>query len=79
MLGNNFSRQHFEIVFHFLKKTRFDISCELSPMDGDNLHEISNPIQSFVFFFFFCFQGDNLHEMSNPIFCEKQKQIQNVV
>ena len=28
--------------FYFSQKTGFDISCKLSPMDGDNLHEMSN-------------------------------------
>ena len=29
---------------YFSHKTGFDISCKLSPMDGDNLHEMSNPV-----------------------------------
>ena len=28
----------------FSQETVYDISCKLSPMDGDNLHEMSNPV-----------------------------------
>ena len=30
-----FSRQHFEIFSYFYQKTRFGISCKLSPKEGD--------------------------------------------
>ena len=43
-----FSRRQIGDIFliSFFDKTGFDISCKLSPMvsDGDNLHEISNPV-----------------------------------
>ena len=33
-LGKNFSRKHTEIFFsYFSQKTRFDISCKLSPLE----------------------------------------------
>ena len=39
--GKTFSR-HCE--FFFPQQTGFDISCKLSPMDGDNLHEMSKSV-----------------------------------
>ena len=56
MLGKNFSRQHFEIVFLLFPENRL--------WQRDNLHEMSKPI------FWDFFQGDNLHEMPKPIFCK---------
>ena len=71
-----FSRQQIDNICFILPENRFDISCKLSPMAGDNLHEISNlafsnednlhAMSNPVFSF-----GDNLHEMPNPVCWEK--------
>ena len=29
---------------YFSQKLDFDISCKMSPLDGHNLHEMSNPV-----------------------------------
>ena len=67
-LGKIFSRQHFEIFSYFSQKSGFDIS-----INGDNLHELSNPVFLLIFPRKLTFHaiGDNLHEISNPVFWEK--------
>ena len=54
MLGKNFSRQHFEVVFLLFLENRFWHFMQIVSL-GDNLHEVSDPIF-------------NLHEVSDPIF-----------
>ena len=40
-----FNRRHIEIFFFFFSsENRFDVWGKLSSMDGDNMHEMSNPV-----------------------------------
>ena len=47
MLCNISADDSFKLLSYFSQKIDFDISCKLSPV-GDNLHEMSKTILSFV-------------------------------